>query len=408
MQVFFLKKLLKIFLVLLKANFTCYTIRDKVKKEGYFFMFGKLLKKLGFNLEEASWIMYDIGNSAQTLTMCTVIFPLLIARITPGDSSVLLGYANGIYAFILAILSPVLGTMADYKDTKMKFFKFFLALGIIAGFALALPFVDYRWALGLFVLAMIGYNGSLIFYDAFIVDVCDDERVDEVSAAGYAWGYIASTFAFLIFVIPFALVGCRIQRFKIRLNLSYFHPYPPKDLKENPVFQFRLRTKPLLFPSPRSQPLKRRALMQKTILQLHFSSLAKILRIHTQTRCTVLKLHRKQYGSQENICHSHIPLFRLEHESRIYTKNDEEPPLSSLVVKQIAHRSGFGSGLCPESPQWFLLPFRRWPQYQLHEAQCPPIRYIGGKIPAPLHQTDLRFLWRGSTALHGDPPQWRC
>lgn len=169
-------------------------------------MFSKLLKKLGFSLEEASWIMYDIGNSAQTLTMCTVIFPLLIAHITPGDSSIMLGYANSIYALVLAFLSPILGTMADYKGKKMKFFKFFLALGIIAGFALALPFIDYRVAIVVFVLAMLGYNGSLIFYDAFIVDVCEDERVDEVSAAGYAWGYIASTFAFLIFVIPFALV----------------------------------------------------------------------------------------------------------------------------------------------------------------------------------------------------------
>ena len=169
-------------------------------------MFWKLLKKLGFSLEEASWIMYDIGNSAQTLTMCTVIFPLLIAHITPGDSSIMLGYANSIYALVLAFLSPILGTMADYKGKKMKFFKFFLALGIIAGFALALPFIDYRVAIVVFVLAMLGYNGSLIFYDAFIVDVCEDERVDEVSAAGYAWGYIASTFAFLIFVIPFALV----------------------------------------------------------------------------------------------------------------------------------------------------------------------------------------------------------
>ena len=169
-------------------------------------MFSKLLKKLGFSLEEASWIMYDIGNSAQTLTMCTVIFPLLIAHITPGDSSIMLGYANSIYALVLAFLSPILGTMADYKGKKMKFFKFFLFLGIAAGFALALPFIDYRVAIVVFVLAMLGYNGSLVFYDAFIVDVCEDERVDEVSAAGYAWGYIASTLAFLVFVIPFALV----------------------------------------------------------------------------------------------------------------------------------------------------------------------------------------------------------
>lgn len=169
-------------------------------------MFTKLLTKLGFTKEETSWILYDVGNSAQVLTTCTVIFPLLIAKITPGDSSVYVGWANAIYAIILAFLSPVLGTMADYKDKKMKMFKFFLYMGIFGGFGLALPFIDYRMAIVIFIIAMLGYNGSIIFYDAFIVDVCDDERVDKVSAAGYAWGYIGSVLPFLIFIIPFALV----------------------------------------------------------------------------------------------------------------------------------------------------------------------------------------------------------
>ena len=169
-------------------------------------MFTKILTKLGFTKEETSWILYDVGNSAQVLTTCTVIFPLLIAKITPGDSSVYVGWANAIYAIILALISPVLGTMADYKDKKMRMFKFFLYIGIFGGFALALPFIDYKMALLVFVIAMLGYNGSIIFYDAFIVDVWDDERVDKVSAAGYAWGYIGSVLPFLIFVIPFAAV----------------------------------------------------------------------------------------------------------------------------------------------------------------------------------------------------------
>ncbi|WP_416324578.1 MFS transporter [[Eubacterium] hominis] len=166
----------------------------------------KMLKKMGFTKEEASWILYDVGNSAQVLTTCTVIFPLLIAKITPGDSSVYVGWANAVYAIILALISPVLGTMADYKDTKMKMFKFFLFIGIAGGFGLALPFIDYKMAIVIFVIAMLGYNGSIIFYDAFIVDVCDDDRVDKVSAAGYAWGYIGSVLPFLIFIIPFAAV----------------------------------------------------------------------------------------------------------------------------------------------------------------------------------------------------------
>lgn len=170
-------------------------------------MFLKLLEKRGFNLKEASWILYDVANSAQTLTTMTVLFPLLIGFISPNElGSIYVGWANTGYAILLAFMSPVLGTIADYKDKKKKFFKFFLTMGIVGGFLLALPIFDYIQCVIIYVFAMIGYTGANIFYDAFLVDVCVDDRMHKVSSAGYAFGYIGSAIPFMIFIIPFALV----------------------------------------------------------------------------------------------------------------------------------------------------------------------------------------------------------
>lgn len=170
-------------------------------------MFIKLLNKMGFNLEESSWIIYDIANSAQTLTTMTVLFPLLIGFIAPeNEGSIWTGWANTIYALIIACMSPVLGTIADYKGYKMKFFKIFLSIGVIGGALLALPIFDYKVCVILYAIAMIGYTGANIFYDAALNDVTSEDRVHKVSSAGYAYGYIGSAIPFMLFIIPFAAV----------------------------------------------------------------------------------------------------------------------------------------------------------------------------------------------------------
>jgi UMF1 family MFS transporter len=143
------------------------------------------------------------------MVVTSTIFTLFFKGITEGflspeTSTAYLGYANSVATAALFIISPVLGTMADYKGFKKKFFVFFVLLGVFSTALLAvLPMSAWIWVLGIYVVSAIGFAGSNIFYDAFLPDVTTEDKMDRVSSYGFAVGYIGGA---VLFIIAFAVV----------------------------------------------------------------------------------------------------------------------------------------------------------------------------------------------------------
>ena len=170
------------------------------------------------NGKEKRWILYDVGNSAFVLLVATIIpiyFNYLAGKSGLSDVDYLAywGYAASICTVIVAILGPVLGTIADTKGYKKPIFMISILIGTIACSLLGLM-VQWMAFLIVFLIAKVGFSASLIFYDSMLSDITDEERMDYVSSQGYAWGYIGSCVPFvlcLVIVLGSDPLGIRME-----------------------------------------------------------------------------------------------------------------------------------------------------------------------------------------------------
>jgi UMF1 family MFS transporter len=154
-----------------------------------------------------SWALYDWANSAFATTVLAGFFPAFFRQFwsTGADATLTtfrLGIANGVAGFVVALLAPVLGAIADRGGRRCAFVTAWSLLGIAA--TAALYFVgqgEWAWAIVFFVLGTMGFNGGVVFSDALLLDVARPAEYDRVSAYGYALGYLGGGLLFAINVL---------------------------------------------------------------------------------------------------------------------------------------------------------------------------------------------------------------
>lgn len=167
-----------------------------------------------------SWAMYDWANSVYNLVITTTFFPiyfLQVAKASYGENAVpflgrafknsaLYDYALAFAYLLIAILLPILSSIADNRGNKKSFMQFFCYLGSLSCIGLFFfkgPNPNVLWGITCFVLAAIGYIGSLVFYNSYLPEIAAPEDRDRVSAKGFSMGYIGSV---ILQVIGFGLV----------------------------------------------------------------------------------------------------------------------------------------------------------------------------------------------------------
>ncbi len=190
-----------------------------------------------------AWAFYDLANSVYPLVITTAVFPLYYGAITGGKNATLTvfggefnntelyTYTLSLSFLIVAFISPILSSIADYMGNKKRFLQFFLFLGSFSVMALYFfDSVERLWVgITFSILASIGFWGSIVFYNAYLPEVAYPEDHDRVSAKGFINGYLGSVFL-LVFILTMIMMP----------HWYGFIPEPLKEGESAPIIVYKL------------------------------------------------------------------------------------------------------------------------------------------------------------------------
>ncbi len=182
-----------------------------------------------------AWAFYDWANSTYSLVIASAIFPLFYGALFRGAGieeievfgmmlrrSPLIFYTTAVAFLIVAIISPILSGVADYLGNKKYFLKFFCYMGALATIGLYWFSLEHIYlSLLLYALGLIGFWGSLVFYNSYLPDIAFPDQHDAISAKGYSWGYIGSVILLgwcLFMILGYEIFGFEDEGFPTRLS----------------------------------------------------------------------------------------------------------------------------------------------------------------------------------------------